>query len=186
MTDYTGLADDSLDHDPAIGAITAGRTERQRAIAGLIAQAVITNGADFGGGDVVAVHSDTIGYLTINALREHGLAITRKPQASPFKIIASANGCMNPPRTPSTAPRLAPTSVGAFLASLNGTHQSYMPGGLMASFISAMRSAAAWARSTMGKGSGLPHWQYPGRVSSGLCAGRGMGGIVLSQEADRR
>ena len=45
----------------------------------------------------------------------------------------------------------------------------------MPSFISAMRSAASWARSTMGHGSGLPHWQYPGRDSSGLCDGRGMG-----------
>jgi hypothetical protein len=50
-----------------------------------------------------------------------------------------------------------------------------MPGGSIPSFLSAMRSAASWARSTMEHGLGLPHRQYPARLSSGLCAGRGIG-----------
>jgi len=36
------------------------------------------NGIDYGRGEVVAVYSDTIGYRIIDALREHGLAITRR------------------------------------------------------------------------------------------------------------
>jgi hypothetical protein len=39
---------------------------------------VIASGVDFGGGDVVAVHSETIGYRIIDALRDAGLTITRR------------------------------------------------------------------------------------------------------------
>jgi hypothetical protein len=44
----------------------------------LITQTVIGNGIDYGGGDVVDVYSDTIGYLIIDAPRDAGLAITRR------------------------------------------------------------------------------------------------------------
>jgi hypothetical protein len=44
----------------------------------LITQTVIANGIDYGGGDVAAVYSDTIGYRIIDALRDAGLAITRR------------------------------------------------------------------------------------------------------------
>jgi hypothetical protein len=62
-----------------VSAAAAGRTERQQAIAALIAGAVIANGIYYGGGDsdVVSVHSATVGYQIIDALREHGLAVTR-------------------------------------------------------------------------------------------------------------
>ena len=70
-------AGDPLEHDPSAGAVTAGRTERQQAVAALITQTVIMKAIDFGG-DVAAVHAQTIGYRTINALREHGPIITRK------------------------------------------------------------------------------------------------------------
>jgi len=33
---------------------------------------------DYGAGDVVAVYAETFGYGIIDALREHGLAITRR------------------------------------------------------------------------------------------------------------
>ena len=78
MSDYPGLADDPLEHDPAAGPITAGRTERQQAIAALIAETVIANAVDFGGGDAAAVYAETIGYHLIDALRGAGLAITRR------------------------------------------------------------------------------------------------------------
>jgi hypothetical protein len=73
--DYRGLADDPLEHDPAAGTITAGRTELQQAIAAIVARAVIENGIDYGAGssDAVSVHSETIGYQIIDALREHSL-----------------------------------------------------------------------------------------------------------------
>jgi hypothetical protein len=68
-----------LEHRPAADTIiTAGRTDRQQAIAALIAQTVITNGIDYGGGDVVSVYSDTIGYRIIDAVRGAGLAVTRR------------------------------------------------------------------------------------------------------------
>jgi len=44
----------------------------------LITQTVLANGIDSGGGDMVAVFSDTIGYRIIDALRYAGLAITRR------------------------------------------------------------------------------------------------------------
>lgn len=44
----------------------------------LITQTVIANGIDYGGGDVAAVYSDTIGYRIIGALRDAGRAITRR------------------------------------------------------------------------------------------------------------
>ncbi len=58
--------------------VTAGSTERQQAIAALITETVITNAVDFGGGDVAAVYAGTIGYQIIDALRDAGLAITRR------------------------------------------------------------------------------------------------------------
>jgi hypothetical protein len=39
----------------------------------LITQTVIANGIDYGGGDTVAVYSDTTGYRIIDALRDAGL-----------------------------------------------------------------------------------------------------------------
>jgi hypothetical protein len=80
MSDYRGLAADPLDRDLAADAITAGRTERQQAIAALITETVIAHGIDYGAGDsdAVSVHSATIGYRIIDALREHGLTITRR------------------------------------------------------------------------------------------------------------
>jgi hypothetical protein len=40
----------------------------------------LSSGVDYGAGDsdVVAVHAETIGYRVIDALREHGLTITRR------------------------------------------------------------------------------------------------------------
>jgi len=79
VTGHTDLADDPLDYDAAAISITAGHTERQQAIAALIiTETVTTNGIDYGAGDVVAVYAETIGYRIIDALREHGLAITRR------------------------------------------------------------------------------------------------------------
>ena len=46
MTDF---ADDPLEYDPAAGSETAGRTERQHAIAALIAGTIIANGIDHNG-----------------------------------------------------------------------------------------------------------------------------------------
>jgi MFS family permease len=61
-----------LERDPLADAITAGGTERSRPSPPSSPRRSITNGIDYGVGDVVAV----------------------------FKIIASANGCMNPPQPP--------------------------------------------------------------------------------------
>jgi hypothetical protein len=46
----------------------------------LITETIIKNGIDYGAGDsdVVAVHAETIGYRVMDALREHGLTVTRK------------------------------------------------------------------------------------------------------------
>ena len=41
-------------------------------------QTVIANGIDYGRGDVVAVYSDIVGYRIIDALRDAGLAISRR------------------------------------------------------------------------------------------------------------
>lgn len=70
---------DPLEADPDAG-IGAGRPARQQGIAALIQQAILTHGVDFGseGGDIVSVHSETIGYHVIDILHEHGLAITRR------------------------------------------------------------------------------------------------------------
>lgn len=80
MSDRAGLTAEPLERDPADATVTAGRTERQHAIAALIHQAVIENGIDYAGGDsdVVAVHAATIGYHVIDALRGHGQTITRR------------------------------------------------------------------------------------------------------------
>jgi hypothetical protein len=77
MADFN---DDPLARDPEASPVTAGRPGRQRAIAALITETVIKNGVDYGAGDsdVVAVHAETIGYRVIDALREHGLTITRR------------------------------------------------------------------------------------------------------------
>lgn len=74
------LNDDPLARDPEASQVAAGRTERQQAIAALITETIIKNGIDYGAGDsdVTAVHAETIGYRVIDALREHGLTITRK------------------------------------------------------------------------------------------------------------
>jgi hypothetical protein len=58
-----------------------GYTERQQAIAEVVGQVIAVNGVDFGENDVVAVHSETIGFRIIDALREAGLTITRKYRA---------------------------------------------------------------------------------------------------------
>ncbi|MDQ2813006.1 MAG: hypothetical protein M3Z75_14305 [Actinomycetota bacterium] len=73
------LNDDPLARDPKASQVTAGRTERQQAIAALITETIIKNGIDYGAGDsdVVAVHAETIDYRVIT-LHEQGLAITRK------------------------------------------------------------------------------------------------------------
>ncbi len=65
-------------YDPDAFEVTARRTERQDAIAELIARTVIEHGVDFGTADVVAVHSETIGYRVLDALRDAGLTVTRR------------------------------------------------------------------------------------------------------------
>ncbi len=54
MTDYTGLADNPLERDPVADAITAGGTERSRPSPPSSPRRSITNGIDYGAGDVVA------------------------------------------------------------------------------------------------------------------------------------
>jgi hypothetical protein len=75
-----GPRDDPLEHDPAAHTVTAGRTERQHAIADLIAETIIANGVDYGGAssDVVSIHSATVAYQIIDSLRDAGLAMTRR------------------------------------------------------------------------------------------------------------
>lgn len=74
----TRLADDPLDRDSSAAALTAGRTDRQQAIAALIGETIAAYGVDYGGGDITAVHAETIGYRIMDAFRDAGLSITRR------------------------------------------------------------------------------------------------------------
>jgi hypothetical protein len=56
MSDYTGLADNPLEHDPVADAITAGGTERSRPSPRSSPRRSITNGIDYQGlrvGDLI-------------------------------------------------------------------------------------------------------------------------------------
>lgn len=82
MTEYLRLTTRRRSSsDPEAGAVTAGRGVCQRAIDALVTDTVMQNG--IGGGDLTAVHAETVGYRIIDALREHSLANTRSRRDRP-------------------------------------------------------------------------------------------------------